>query len=147
MKNYLGNFYPSVGSIATVALALTVTGIYSCKNTSSVSPDYSGWNAYAGSKDGIRYSSNEQINVGNVAGLQVAWKYSSGDKDTANRTQNQCNPIMIDGILYGVTPQVKLFALNAATGEQRWLFDPALEDTSMKNDPYAFFKVTRGVIY
>ncbi len=147
MKNCLEKFSRPGKYMTILALAVVFTGIYSCKNTPEPSQDYSGWSSYAGSKDGIRYSSNEQINVTNVAGLQVAWKYSSGDRDTANRTQNQCNPIMIDGILYGVTPQVKLFALNAATGERQWLFDPALEDTSMKNDPYAFFKVTRGVVY
>ncbi len=54
---------------------------------------------------------------------------------------------MIDGLLYGTTPTLKLFALNAATGKQVWLFDPASEDTSAKNDPFAFFKVTRGVMY
>jgi len=147
MKNCLEEFSRSGRCMAILALAVVLMGVYSCKNTPEPSQDYSGWSAYAGSKDGIRYSSNEQINVGNVAGLQVAWKYSSGDKDTANRTQNQCNPIMINGILYGVTPQVKLFALNAATGEQQWLFDPALEDTSMKGDPNAFYKVARGVVY
>ncbi len=130
----------------TAALIITA-GFISCKNTPEITKDYSGWKTYAGSKDGIRYSSNEQINADNVSQLQVAWTYSSGDMDTGNHSQNQCNPIMIDGILYGTTPKLKLFALNAATGAQKWLFDPAMEDTSAKNDPYAFFKVTRGVVY
>ncbi|MGZ3910611.1 MAG: outer membrane protein assembly factor BamB family protein [Flavisolibacter sp.] len=109
--------------------------------------DYSTWRTYAGSKDGIRYSSNSQITPANVAGLQIAWTYSSHDRDSGNRSQNQCNPIMVDGILYGTTPRLKLFALNAATGIQRWLFDPAAVDTSATADPMAFFKVCRGVVY
>jgi len=120
----------------------------SCKNEPShLVKDYSGWPSYAGSKDGIRYSSNDQVDTGNVSRLQVAWTYSSGDRDTDNRTQNQCNPVMVDSILYGISPKLKLFALNAATGEQKWLFDPATEDTSAKNDPFAFYKVSRGVMY
>src|SRR4051794_6965315 len=106
-----------------------------CKSDSKKSllkDQYSTWSTYAGSKDGIRYSSNNQITPGNVARLQQAWTYSSNDKDTGNRSQNQCNPIMVDGILYGCTPKLKLFALNAATGEVKWLFDPAAEDTSAK---------------
>ncbi|MDQ6889413.1 MAG: PQQ-binding-like beta-propeller repeat protein [Bacteroidota bacterium] len=135
--------------IKAVCLVLTLSGFLfcSCSRTASKVHDYSGWTAYAGSKDGIRYSSDTTINPSNVTQLKVAWSYSSGDKDSGNRTQDQCNPIMIDGILYGVTPTLKLFALNAATGQQKWLFDPALEDSSAKSDPFAFFKVTRGVMY
>lgn len=109
--------------------------------------DYSGWGFYAGTKDGNRYSSNTQITPKNVAQLEMAWVFSSGDKDPDNRSQNQCNPIMVDGVLYGTTPRLKLFALNAATGETKWIFDPAEVDTASKKDPYAFFKVNRGVVY
>ena len=130
-----------------IAFASLCSGLISCRDSSTPSVDYSRWSTYAGSKDGIRYSSNEQINIENVSKLQVAWTYCSGDKDTANRTQIQCNPIMVDGILYGTTPRVKLFALNAASGKQKWIFDPATEDTSARRNPSAFFKVTRGVVF
>ncbi len=117
-----------------------------CKNNKSGS-GYAGWATYAGTKDGDRYSSNDQITRKNVNLLKVAWTYSTGDKDSANRSQNQCNPIMVDGILYGTSPKLKLFALDAATGEQKWLFDPVTVDTSKKNDPMAFYKICRGVVY
>ncbi|MFN2438084.1 MAG: PQQ-binding-like beta-propeller repeat protein [Chitinophagaceae bacterium] len=137
-------------SSAWTVLPTIVFCFVSCKNAETSSFDlneYTGWKTYAGTKDGMRYSSNDQINIDNVSQLQIAWSYSTNDKDTGNRTQNQCNPIIVDGILYGTSPRLKLFALNAATGEQKWLFDPAAEDTSSKNDPTAFFKVSRGVVY
>jgi quinoprotein glucose dehydrogenase len=117
------------------------------KNQDDKNTDYSEWPAYAGSVEGNRYSSNDQINASNVAGLQVAWSWSSSDKDTANRSQNQCNPIMVDGVLYGTSPRLKLFALDAATGKEKWVFDPAALDTAAKDDPYAYYKVNRGVMY
>ncbi|WP_295671492.1 PQQ-binding-like beta-propeller repeat protein [uncultured Mucilaginibacter sp.] len=120
--------------------------IISCKKHVSLS-GHSGWSTYAGSKDGNRYSSNNQITLQNVSQLKAAWTYSSADKDSANRSQNQCNPIMVDGVLYGTSPKLKLFALDAATGEQKWLFDPASQDTSKKNDPMAYYKVSRGVTF
>jgi len=130
--------------IAAGCLLLCITA---CRNQES-NPDYSGWSAYAGSKDGSRYSSNNQLNTGNVSGLQVAWTYSSQDKDTGNHSQNQCNPIMVDGVLYGLTPRVKLFALDAASGQPKWTFDPAtLEPDTVSQDPFAFFKVSRGLMY
>jgi len=127
-------------------LPLVVAFLFvSCKKRSA--PGYTGWATYAGSKEGNRYSSNDQITLQNINQLKVAWTYSSGDKDNANRSQNQCNPIMVDGVLYGTSPKLKLFALNAVTGEQKWLFDPAKIDTSKKNDPMAYYKVCRGVTY
>lgn len=119
--------------------------ILSCQDREKT--DFSGWPTYAGSKEGNRYSSNTHITPENVSQLEVAWTYTSGDKDPDNRSQNQCNPIMVDGILYGTTPRLKLFALNAATGETKWIFDPAEVDSTAKNDKYAFYKVNRGVVY
>ncbi|MGZ3872680.1 MAG: hypothetical protein ACXVJD_07165, partial [Mucilaginibacter sp.] len=118
----------------------------SCKKRPPA-PDNSEWRTYAGSKEGNRYSSNEQINLANVRGLKVAWSYSTHDKDSANRSQNQCNPVVVDGVLYGTSPKLKLFALNAATGVQKWLFDPAAQDSSKKDDALAYYKVCRGVVY
>lgn len=112
-----------------------------------ISNAYKGWATYAGSKDGARYSASENITLANVAGLKQVWVYSSNDKDANGRTQNQCNPIMVDGMLYGSTPRLKLFSLNAVTGKQNWLFDPASVDTVGRNEPMAYFKVNRGVVY
>ncbi len=108
---------------------------------------HDGWSTYAGAKDGDRYSSNTELTPENVSQLQVAWTYSSNDKDSANRSQNQCNPIMIDGILYATSPRLKLLALDAATGEQKWVFDPVTHDTAKNADPMAFYKICRGVTY
>jgi len=128
------------------ALPVLAVCILSCTIDTS-SPDHSGWPAYAGHKDGNRYSSNEQINPENVASLTVAWTFSSADKDTGNHSQIQCNPIMMDGVVYGVSPWSKLFALDAGTGKLKWEFHPSSLDTSGENDHNSFFKVVRGVMY
>lgn len=123
--------------------------LFSCEENEEVydaAEKYSTWRAYAGTKDGSRYSSADEINRENVAQLREVWRYSTNDKDPENRSQNQCNPIIVDDILYGTSPKLKLFALDAATGEQKWIFDPAALDEEAK-DPMAFFKVTRGVVY
>ena len=127
-------------------LLFAVVIVVSCTK-SKTSGLYSGWTTYAGTKEGNRYSSNDQITTANVSQLKVAWVYSSKDKDSANRSQNQCNPIVVDGVLYGTTPKLKLFALDAVTGEQKWIFDPASQDTAKKDDPMAYYKVCRGVVY
>lgn len=81
------------------------------------------WPVYGGSKKTTHYSSLKQINTGNVKQLQVAWTYHTGDADVKGSSQMQCNPIIVDGVLYGTTPHLSLIALDAATGEKKWLFN------------------------
>lgn len=126
---------------------LSTLAFLSCTSNGSSEEDYSSWNNYAGTKSGVRYSSNTDINLKNISRLKEVWRYSSGDKDAKNRSQNQCNPIVVDGILYGTSPQSKLLALQADTGVEKWVFDPLQIDASIGSDPLRFYKVNRGVAY
>lgn len=84
----------------------------------------SAWRVKGGNSEGTQYSSLTQIDKGNVNNLKLAWQYKSGQADTVqNRTQIQCNPIIVDGVLYGTSPTLKVFALNASTGQQIWKFE------------------------
>lgn len=85
---------------------------------------YDHWEVTGGTKEGIRYSTLDQFTLANVKNLQVAWEYKTGDADIANHSQMQCNPIVVDGVLYATSPQLKLLALDAATGKEKWVFDP-----------------------
>ncbi|CAH1001520.1 Outer membrane protein assembly factor BamB [Neolewinella maritima] len=84
------------------------------------------WGHYLGDAATTQYSALTQLDTSNVARLVPAWSYASGDLDTLNRSQIQCNPLVIDGTLYGTNPQLKAFALDAATGQERWTFDPVV---------------------
>jgi len=110
-------------------------------------PDtHAGWPAYGGGKDNIHYSSLAIIDTSNVSQLQPAWSYHTGDADTVHHSQIQCNPIVVNGILYGTSPTLKLFAIDAATGQHRWTFDPA--DSTQQNSVIRFIlNNNRGVTY
>jgi quinoprotein glucose dehydrogenase len=107
-----------------------------CKKSS---PEYTTWQVTGGSKENIRYSTLSQINTSNVHQLQVAWVYHTNDADTVNKSQIQCNPIIIDGVLYGTTPQLVVFALDATTGKELWRFDP-------KSEQFKDFPATRFIM-
>ncbi|HTE33619.1 MAG TPA: hypothetical protein VK666_24725, partial [Chryseolinea sp.] len=100
--------------------------------------------AYGGNNANNRYSPLTQINADNVKHLQVAWMYFANEKpDTthgirANAREIQCQPIVVNGVLYGTSAEANLFALNAGTGEQLWKFEP------MKEGPK---RTSRGVMY
>ena len=62
--------------------------------------------------------------------LKLAWQYQSDSLPDSYSGQIQCNPLIIDGILYGITRQVNIFALDAATGREIWTFDPFKKDST-----------------
>jgi quinoprotein glucose dehydrogenase len=84
-------------------------------------PDYTGWAAYGGGPEQIRYSSLRQINTTNVGRLAVAWTYDSGEPGGL-----QTQPIVAGGVLYAYTPTHKTFAVHAGTGEHLWTFDSGI---------------------
>ncbi|SDF18181.1 quinoprotein glucose dehydrogenase [Pricia antarctica] len=84
------------------------------------------WPVYGGNKAGNRYSKLEQIKTDNVNRLKVAWTYDASDTlELDERPKEiQCQPIMIDSILYGTTPNIQVFALNAKSGKELWRYNP-----------------------
>ncbi len=99
------------------------------------------WPTYLGDKASSHYSALKQLTPRNVAKLEVAWTFNAGGADPNNRSQIQCNPLVVDGVLYGTTPDLQAFALDAATGRELWRFDPA----SVKGVTKA--GVNRGVVF
>jgi quinoprotein glucose dehydrogenase len=102
----------------------------------------SDWPAHGGGPEHRQYSALRQITRDNVSRLQVAWTFRTGDA-RPDRTQIQCNPIVIRGTLYATSPQLKVFALDAATGREHWRFDPFAADTQGASTS----GVNRGVVY
>jgi quinoprotein glucose dehydrogenase len=98
------------------------------------------WAVYLGDKARSHFSELRQINRDNVQRLELAWTYRSGDARPDNQSQIQCNPLVIDGVLYGTTPGLKLIALDAASGKEIWKFDPFSGQTAPVG-------VNRGVVF
>lgn len=107
------------------------------------SSDKTEWRVYGGNKGATHYSTLTEIDSSNVSQLEVAWEYHTGDAE--NKTQIQVNPIIVEGVLYGVSPKLKLFAIDAATGKERWVYNPV--DTTNKGKGYFSMNVSRGVTY
>ncbi len=115
--------------------------LYACKG--SQNKESKDWALYLGDNSSSHYSSLDQIDTGNVAQLKAAWVYHTGDVDTVIHSQIECNPIEIEGVLYGTSPHLKLFALDAATGNQEWIFDPFADSRKTQ----VAINANRGVTY
>ena len=110
---------PAAAGLAGLVLSFVST--VSSMPPPAGSGDYRGWAGYGGGPEQMRYSSLTQINRSNVARLEVAWSYDTGETGGL-----QTQPIVVAGVLYGYTPRQKTFALRAATGEHLWTFDPKI---------------------
>jgi quinoprotein glucose dehydrogenase len=120
-------------SICTVVAAAAVFLLSSCSEgpvRSVPRQGYTGWEIYGGGNDQIRYSRLTQINRENVENLEVAWVYETGDAFPGS--EMQCNPIVVDGILYATSPQMKMIALDAATGNELWTHRPVVDGEEVR---------------
>lgn len=102
------------------------------------------WRTYGGDPGGTRYSDLEQINLQNVSKLELAWSYDTGEnKDPNKRGMDiQCQPIVVNGIMYGTTPGLRLFAVDASSGNEIWTFNPFANPAVKPR-----FHPVRGVTY
>ncbi|MEZ4333645.1 MAG: PQQ-dependent dehydrogenase, methanol/ethanol family [Myxococcota bacterium] len=66
-----------------------------------------------------RYSPLDRIDESNVKDLGLAWSF-----DLASDHGVEATPLVADGVLYVTAPWSILYALDAATGERLWTFDP-----------------------
>ncbi|MDH3795851.1 MAG: c-type cytochrome, partial [Flavobacteriaceae bacterium] len=60
--------------------------------------------------------------------LKIAWMYQSEGMSERRNSQIQNNPMIVGNTLFGVNASNVLFAIDAATGEQRWEFSPEKAD-------------------
>ncbi|QFH70008.1 glucose/quinate/shikimate family membrane-bound PQQ-dependent dehydrogenase [Enterobacter sp. E76] len=124
------------GTLKTDAAAATTTA--------PAIPD-GDWPAYGRNQEGQRFSPLKQINADNVHELKEAWTFQTRDvklPTDPGEITNEVTPIKVGDTLYLCSAHQRLFALDAATGKEKWHFDPQL------NANPSFQHVTcRGVSY
>lgn len=103
------------------------------------------WICVGGDRGCMRHSKLDQINRENVTELEKAWEFKTGELAEGKAKIMECTPLVIDGVLYFTSGQLKVFALNAATGEELWRFDPFAG--GRPKNPLASGGVNRGVAY
>lgn len=117
------------GILLALAGTLTATGVAGQSPASA--PDkgraphtataHRDWPVYGGNAEGTHYAPLSQIHRGNVHRLQQAWTYDTGETGVL-----QTSPLAVNGVLYGISPTQKVFALDAATGKLIWRFDSGI---------------------
>ena len=81
------------------------------------------WLTYSGNYKAQRYTRLDQIDRGNVAGLQIAWVHQLAVLDRAETT-----PLVVDGVMYVTESPSTVIAVDAATGRPWWRYEHPLPD-------------------
>ena len=117
-----------------LACAMTLTG-----QTEAPPKGTANWPGVGNTPGCARYSPLDQINTSNVGGLKPVWTYHTRELEGRTGKTIECTPIIVDGVMYITTAYLRVVALNAATGEEIWQFDP------LKDHPFEFKPASGGV--
>lgn len=112
------------------------------------------WPAYGGTYAAAHYSPLTQINRDNAKNLHVVWRWTSPDmavrkENAAGIRQgfmNESTPMMVNGVLYTSTSLSQVAAIDAVTGQTKWVFDPKVYENGLGTPPNLGW-VHRGVAY
>jgi alcohol dehydrogenase (cytochrome c) len=81
------------------------------------------WLMYSGTLDSQRFSGLDQINTGNVSGLELKWAYQIPQID-----RSESVPLVVDGIMFITEAPSNVVAVDAATGRQYWRYNHEMPD-------------------
>jgi quinoprotein glucose dehydrogenase len=142
-----GRMCASPGLSTIIGLALALLGIPAALHAQTIpgalpestkALSQGEWPAYAGTYAAARYSPLAQIDRDNAKNLHIAWRWKSPDMaiKQANSTvgptrANESTPLMVGGTLYTSTSLSQVAAIDAATGETRWVFDPKVYENGL----------------
>lgn len=80
------------------------------------------WPLYGHDLSNTRFQNVDQINPSNVANLQVAWIFHTGVMD--DKAELEVSPIEVNGTVFVTDGHDDVFAVDAATGQQKWAYQP-----------------------
>lgn len=93
------------------------SGAPTAQDYANAAGDNSNWVLPAKSYTGNRYVTSSQITPENVSRLQPAWKFTMSDDGPV-----ETSPIVWHGTMYVTSAHDHVYALDAATGKQKWEF-------------------------
>jgi len=104
----------------TMVTATTAAPAFTAAQLSA--PPSTDWISVGGNIQNQRYSTLNQINTANVAGLKPAWSTNLDGSGKAKKYSQEATPLVYQGVMYISTGNSDVFALDATTGAHLWTF-------------------------
>ena len=139
---------PDLRTVRRFTAAALVCGaaVISLNRVTAIDEQDVDWPVYRGDPKGNQYAALAQIHAANVHKLQPVWEYRT--RDANQRSTMHANPVVVNGVMYVTTPSLKAVALDAATGRELWVFDPAKHNNGnvvrLRNRGVAYWKGVEG---
>ena len=102
------------------AISTTLIASFLLLGAGQVAADWPSWGGDAGS---TKYAPYDQIHAGNLDSLRILWRYRLPTTEDGPNSEYKGTPIVVDGVLYTLTPSHFAIAIDAATGQELWRFD------------------------
>lgn len=124
MSGYFERKLMRLGFVSLMALTSAIGGTaWAADDVEAVATAQpNDWPQYHRTGAAWRYSPLAQINTKNIDKLKIAWIHQPGDITGGL----QATPIVVDGVMYYVGPNNRVFALDGATGKTLWRYQPKL---------------------
>jgi glucose dehydrogenase len=106
-------------------------------NLPAQKPAAGDWPMYAHDPSSTRFSPLKEINASNVAKLTEVWRFDNRPSANAKAARSsQTTPLVVDGVMYLLTPFQSLVALDPETGKQIWVYQHQHEGRSPRGIAY-----------
>lgn len=108
-------------SILVVSIIWLTGLIIGCKPDVDSVNIHRTWSFYKGDETSSSYTPLNEINLSNVSQLENAWTFQMSDLAHGEApVSSQCNPIIVDGVMYANSGKQTIYAIDAATGKEIW---------------------------
>lgn len=124
--------------VATLAAAALPFAVWNGAYAADAAANPGNWPEYHRDFRGWRFSPLDQISAANVRKLKIAWIHQPGDIAQGL----QATPLAIDGVLYYIAANNRVFAVDGATGKELWHYYTELDPVTAK---LLFASYNRGV--
>jgi quinohemoprotein ethanol dehydrogenase len=131
------------GVARRLAILLVAFVLASPQAVAAQTPSSVDWPVYGNDLANTRFQNVDQITPGNVATLRPAWVFHTGVLD--KHASLEVSPIVVGGTMFVTSGVDDVFALDAATGHERWHYDPRPDMPPLDTVSLCCGRANRGV--
>jgi quinoprotein glucose dehydrogenase len=107
--------------IAIVRAETAESGLATAAKVTPIAGASMDWRHWGNNLAGTKYAASDQINLGNVSKLKLAWRYDSDVKPGALRSL-EAAPLAVDGRVYVCIESGTVAAIDPDTGKRLWQY-------------------------